>query len=189
MRTDRLGDLSPVALFFLRTYVLNRPPLLPDLLPGPAPAIGTPAYFLQQLANALTPASIYALLATGYALIYGITGRINLAFGDFTTVGAFAALNGMVLGALTLAASLPASARVVLLGSIATNKYVDVLAPALGPRLHYPVSFIGRGDMSRGGLLLRSAASGEELEYAPLDEAAARRGPRPAKLPPLASLR
>jgi hypothetical protein len=88
-----------------------------------------------------------------------------------------------------LAASLPASARVVLLGSIATNKYVDVLAPALGPRLHYPVSFIGRGDMSRGGLLLRSAASGEELEYAPLDEAAARRGPRPAKLPPLASLR
>ena len=88
-----------------------------------------------------------------------------------------------------LAAGLPATARVVLLGSIATNKYVDVLAPALGARLHYPVSFIGRGDMSRGGLLLRSAASGEELEYAPLHQAAARRGPRPAKLPPLASLR
>ena len=60
------------------------------------------------------------------------------------------------------------AARVVLLGSIASDKYVDVLAPALGARLHYPPSFIGRGDMSRGGLLLRSAASGVELEYVPL---------------------
>jgi hypothetical protein len=76
-------------------------------------------------------------------------------------------------------------ARVILLGSIASDKYVDVLAPVLGERLHYPPSFIGRGDMSRGGLLLRSAASGVELEYVPLDRAAARRGPRPPKLEPL----
>ena len=82
---------------------------------------------------------------------------------------------------------LSATARVVLLGSIASDKYVDVLAPALGARLHYPVSFIGRGDMSRGGLLLRHAASGEELEYAPLDPAATRRGPRPPRLEPLSS--
>lgn len=80
---------------------------------------------------------------------------------------------------------LSAVARVVLLGSIASDKYVDVLAPALGTRLHYPVSFIGRGDMSRGGMLLRHAASGEELEYAPLDPAATRRGPRPPRLEPL----
>ena len=53
------------------------------------------AYLAQQLVNALAPAAIYALLATGYALIYGITGRINLAFGEFTTVGAFAALAGI----------------------------------------------------------------------------------------------
>ncbi|MCC7124783.1 MAG: hypothetical protein IT178_08030 [Acidobacteria bacterium] len=77
------------------------------------------------------------------------------------------------------------SARFVLLGSIATGKYVDVLAPALGPRLHYPIDFIGRGDMSRGGLLLRSAASGDALSYVPLDATAPRRGTRPAKLPPL----
>jgi hypothetical protein len=87
------------------------------------------------------------------------------------------------LAALT--AELSQSARVVLLGSIATDKYVDVLAPALGQRLHYPVSFVGRGDMSRGGLLLRSAASGEELEYVTLDMAAIRRGCRPPKLAPL----
>jgi hypothetical protein len=84
-----------------------------------------------------------------------------------------------------LSARLTDSARVILLGSIASDKYVDVLAPALGERLLYPSSFIGRGDMSRGGLLLRSAASGIELEYAPLDPGAARRGKRPPKLEPL----
>ena len=57
---------------------------------------------------------------------------------------------------------------------------------ALGSRLHFPISFVGRGDMSRGGLLLRQAATGEELEYVPLDAASTRRGPRPPKLEPLA---
>lgn len=87
----------------------------------------------------------------------------------------------------TLADELEPDARVVLLGSVATGKYVDVLTAILGARLHYPPSFIGRGDMSRGGLLLRSAASGEELEYAPLEPGAIRRGPRPPKLEPLAA--
>ena len=74
--------------------------------------------------------------------------------------------------------------RVVLLGSVATGKYVDVLVERLGARLHFPPSFIGRGDMSRGGLLLRHAASGIELEYAPLDPQTKRHGPRPPKLDP-----
>jgi hypothetical protein len=73
----------------------------------------------------------------------------------------------------------------VLLGSIATPKYVDVLAGLLGERLLFPTSFVGRGDMSRGGLLLRHAASGVELEYGPV-LGAVRRGPRPPKLAPLA---
>jgi hypothetical protein len=81
-----------------------------------------------------------------------------------------------------LVARLDPAARVVLLGSIATSKYVDVLVPALGPHLHYPPSFVGRGDMSRGGLLLRAAESGVELDYAPLVEDAVRHGPRPPKL-------
>jgi hypothetical protein len=84
-----------------------------------------------------------------------------------------------------LAARLSLDACVVLLGSIATNKYVDVLAPGLGARLHFPSAFIGRGDMSRGGLLLRSAAAGDALAYEPLDPAAMRRGTRPARLGPL----
>ena len=83
-----------------------------------------------------------------------------------------------------LAARLRKRAQVVLLGSVASGKYVDVLLPILGDRLRYPVSFVGRGDMSRGGLLLRSAASGDELEYGPLTAGVRPRGPRPPKLDP-----
>ena len=83
-----------------------------------------------------------------------------------------------------LAQRLQPGARVVLLGSVATGKYVDVLVRSLGTQLHFPPSFVGRGDMSRGGLLLRHAASGVELEYALLEPTATRRGPRPPKLDP-----
>ena len=75
--------------------------------------------------------------------------------------------------------------QVVLLGSVASGKYVDVLLPILGDRLRYPTAFIGRGDMSRGGLMLRSAASGIELDYDALTAGIRPRGPRPPKLDPL----
>lgn len=74
--------------------------------------------------------------------------------------------------------------EVVLLGSIASGKYVDVLGPIFGDRLLFPPSFVGRGDMSRGGLMLRAAASGEELEYVPI-AGAIRHGARPPKLDPV----
>jgi hypothetical protein len=83
-----------------------------------------------------------------------------------------------------LAAQLPSGARVVLLGSVATGKYVDVLVRSLGRTLHFPPSFVGRGDMSRGGLLLRHAAGGVELEYSVLEPDVKRRGPRPPRLDP-----
>jgi hypothetical protein len=74
--------------------------------------------------------------------------------------------------------------QVVLLGSIASPKYVDVLLGIFGERLHFPIAFVGRGDMSRGGLLLRQVAAGVELEYVPV-AGAVRTGVRPPKLPPL----
>ena len=58
--------------------------------------------------------------------------------------------------------------EVVLLGSVATGKYVDVLLEALGDRLVFPIEFLGRGDMSRGALLLRAVREERELEYAPV---------------------
>ena len=73
---------------------------------------------------------------------------------------------------------------VVLLGSIASPKYVDVLQNIFGERLLFPSDFVGRGDMSRGGLMLRSASEAEELVYVPI-AAAVRHGARPPRLAPL----
>jgi hypothetical protein len=57
---------------------------------------------------------------------------------------------------------------IILLGSVATDKYVRPLAEVFGPRLLFPSDFAGRGDMSRGALMLRAARSGLELPYAQL---------------------
>jgi hypothetical protein len=71
--------------------------------------------------------------------------------------------------ALLLARVLEPEDEVVLLGSVATGKYVDVLWPILGSRLRFPAAFAGLGDMARGGLMLRAARAGKELEYRTLD--------------------
>jgi hypothetical protein len=68
--------------------------------------------------------------------------------------------------------------ELVLLGSVATGKYVDVLLDVVGERLLFPTDFVGRGDMSRGALLLRSAREGRELRYEPVAGALARLRPR-----------
>jgi hypothetical protein len=71
--------------------------------------------------------------------------------------------------------------RFVLLGSVASGKYVEPLVGVFGESLHFPSDFVGRGDMSRGGLMLRAARVGSELAYAPI-AGSKRRGPRPARL-------
>jgi hypothetical protein len=76
------------------------------------------------------------------------------------------------------------SCEIVLLGSIATPKYVDPLLEVFGERLLFPAEFVGRGDMSRGGLMLRAVEAGKELRYAPVGNAI-RHGKRPPKLLPL----
>ncbi|WP_066474454.1 branched-chain amino acid ABC transporter permease [Bosea sp. WAO] len=74
---------------------------LPSLPPGAA-------YLLQQALAALPSAAIYALLASAYALIYGLNGRIVLTFGEFSALGAAAAVVGVAL-VFSLAPSTPAS--------------------------------------------------------------------------------
>lgn len=71
--------------------------------------------------------------------------------------------------------------EVVLLGSVATGKYVECLQPIFGESLLFPADFVGRGDMSRGGLMLRCAADGQELSYISVQDAI-RKGKRPPKL-------
>jgi hypothetical protein len=68
-----------------------------------------------------------------------------------------------------LRAAMPEAGRVVLLGSVATGKYVDLLRPVFGDRLLFPRDFAGMGDMQRGALMLRAVREGKELEYATLD--------------------
>lgn len=82
-----------------------------------------------------------------------------------------------------IAGKLTKRSEVVLLGSIATGKYVDLLLEVFDDRLLFPIDFIGRGDMSRGGLMLRCAADNIELEYAQV-RGAIRHGARPPKLKP-----
>jgi hypothetical protein len=82
-----------------------------------------------------------------------------------------------------LGKQLRAESEVVLLGSIATGKYASILLQHLGDRLRFPADFVGRGDMSRGGLLLRCAVDGCELNYIPI-AGAVRKGKRPPKLEP-----
>jgi hypothetical protein len=77
------------------------------------------------------------------------------------------------------------SCDIVLLGSIATAKYVEPLLQVFAERLLFPVDFVGRGDMSRGGLMLRSVEAQTELVYAPVLNAM-RHGARPPKLSRLA---
>jgi hypothetical protein len=88
----------------------------------------------------------------------------------------------------TLVKSTPPECEFVLLGSIATNKYSGILIEAFGERLRFPAEFVGRGDMSRGGLLLRCVREQRELEYISV-AGAVRHGVRPPKLPPLRARR
>jgi hypothetical protein len=90
----------------------------------------------------------------------------------------------LVASARALDEEIGPDCEVVLLGSIASAKYVEILTEIFGDRLVFPIDFVGRGDMSRGGLLLRCVRSGEELPYVPVT-GAVRHGPRPPKLPPI----
>jgi hypothetical protein len=85
--------------------------------------------------------------------------------------------------ARALARKLPSQSEIILLGSIATGKYVNVLLASFGDRLRFPMDFVGRGDMSRGGLMLRSATDRQELPYIAVAGAIVS-GKRPPKLAP-----
>jgi hypothetical protein len=98
-----------------------------------------------------------------------------------TEVESEAFVTALRADAMKINAELRADTQVVLLGSIASGKYVDTLIDVFGARLVFPAEFVGRGDMSRGGMMLRASRSGEPLAYA-MVAGAIRRGKRPPKL-------
>jgi hypothetical protein len=85
-----------------------------------------------------------------------------------------------------IASRLEKNAEVILLGSVASGKYVDVLWPIFGNGLRFPGAFAGLGDMSRGGLMLRAVRENRELEYTTLDAPRHRVPGQSGKMPPLA---
>ncbi len=91
--------------------------------------------------------------------------------------------NPLLREAEQLATNSSPDCRFVLLGSVATNKYTEPLLGVFGERLLFPADFLGRGDMSRGGLMLRRVENGEELSYIPI-QGSVLRGNRPGKLEP-----
>ena len=179
--------LNPAATFPL-AVALRDPPGLPI---GEVFSFLSSLYFRGKLtyarrfASRLRKAPPILVITTDRGLVppeTRITRADLLAFGN-VDIGA---ADPRYVRALTrdverLATSAARSTRVVLLGSIATGKYVDVLLAAFGKRLLFPAEFVGRGDMSRGGMLLRHAREGTELAYVPV-EGAVRRGARPPKL-------
>ena len=94
----------------------------------------------------------------------------------------------LVRDAQALARAAGTRTEVVLLGSVASDKYVGLLGEVFGSRLLFPAEFVGRGDMSRGGLMLRCVREGRELDYIPV-AGATRRGSRPPRLLPLRARR
>jgi len=126
-----------------------------------------------------------ALAADAPVAVWGTNGNV-LGISEYSRGDVDAAHEGyrrpLERAARALARAIGPRCDVVLLGSIATGKYVDVLHDIFGQRFCYPVEFIGRGDMSRGGLMLRSAEERRELEYVSID-GRSRRGSRPPRLP------
>jgi branched-chain amino acid transport system permease protein len=94
------GFLGDARLYFLKRFWLARSPgagAAPDREPAVPILPPSLAYVAQQFINAIALCAIYALLATAYSLIYGITARINLAFGEIAMLGAFGAIGGIAL--------------------------------------------------------------------------------------------
>jgi branched-chain amino acid transport system permease protein len=95
------------------------------------------AYGAQQLLNAVALAATYALLATAYSLIYGLVGRINLAFGDISVLGAFGALAAVAVAApLGLADPIGAIAIALTLGAAFAALWSWVAGTAVVAPLH-----------------------------------------------------
>ena len=84
--------------------------------------------------------------------------------------GARTAVAALEQTATTLSRRLASDAEVVLLGSVSTGKYTDLLAPIFGDRLVFPRDVLHIGQLARGALFLRCARDREELEYVAVTE-------------------
>ena len=194
---ERVFLLSPARCSGLRAELLvHSPSALGVALRGEGAPLGEVFAFLSSLyfRGKLAYASRFAMhrpelpgaliITPGHGLCRPNT-RVRAA--DLAAIGLIEvdAQNPTFVGPLGRDAQLLArtlgTGEVVLLGSIATPKYVDPLLAVFGERLLFPREFVGRGDMSRGGMMLRASKSGVELDYVPV-QATVRKGKRATRL-------
>jgi hypothetical protein len=188
-RAPRIFLLSPAHLGGERARILLRPEAQFDLAQRVRRRQGAPVAeifaFLSGLyfRGKITYAAAFARAPEGVAPAYVITSNRGLVTSDthfnhkaLTRLGTVAIdardpryRKPLVRDARGLARQI-GTAPVVLLGSVASAKYVELLHDIFGERLWFPRDFLGRGDMSRGAIMLRAARAGEELAYAPVGE-------------------
>ncbi|MFZ5854368.1 MAG: branched-chain amino acid ABC transporter permease [Chloroflexota bacterium] len=121
-------------------------------------------YFLQQVANALSAGSLYALMAVGLAMIFGILRLINFAHGDLMMVGAY-------LAAFSLFAGLPLPAAIVttLAGTVVVGLVMERVAyrPIRGgPDVAMLLTSFAVGQILQNGTLLVSRLGGQPVQIA-----------------------
>ena len=197
----RIFLLSPANVGGKRAQVLLNPeaqfPLAQRLHRGGGIPLGDAFAFMSGLyfRGKLAYARAFARAPAGQAGVLIITSNRGLINADtLTTAEELQAYSHVPIDAkderyrqplirdsLLLAAACSDSCAIVLLGSVASGKYVDHLLPIFSSRLQFPREFVGRGDLSRGGLLLRSVEANQMLNHVPVD-GALRRGCRPHKL-------
>ncbi|TMI04512.1 MAG: branched-chain amino acid ABC transporter permease, partial [Betaproteobacteria bacterium] len=93
--------------------------------------------FLQQLINGLTLGSVYALVALGYTMVYGIIGLINFAHGEVVMIGAMVSLS-VIMALLGAHAPLP-SVVIILAGLLVAITVCMAIAYAMEKIAYRPL--------------------------------------------------
>lgn len=180
--TDR-GEVSGARLYLLNRYYLDTPDGIAGDPGSGDPNAGLPewpaglAYAVQQALAGLPGTAVCALLAAAYALVFGLVGRINLAFGEIAAVGGVAA--GIAVAALAPAAGLT-------LPAVAASLAVAILAAALHASAVGYATFAAvpasraQGPRAQASLIATVGASLALMEYLRLAG-----GPAPAWVPPM----
>ena len=129
--------------------------------------------FLQQLANGLTLGAIYALIALGYTMVYGVVQLINFAHGEVFMVGAYAALTLVCLaGWSTFGTGMPwgvtlllcgAGAMAVCAGLGAVIERVAYRPIRQAPRLNTLITAIGVSFFLQNAVMLLYGATDKQF--------------------------
>jgi branched-chain amino acid transport system permease protein len=121
-------------------------------------------YFLQQLVNALSAGSLYALMAVGLAMVFGILRLINFAHGDLMMVAAYIAAFSLGAG-LRLAVAIP----IMVAGTVLVALLMERIAyrPLRGaPDVAILLSSFAVGQILQNGTLLTTRLADKPQQIA-----------------------